>query len=226
MKQWTRGGLQSCNPDMWRGAVLSSLSAHCTHHLTISPSFPFLRTRWKKTKNWSIPRGIYSDVSFLHAFAFIRVFVSWVCRSGQGIWVLWWHRWAGGIQRFLDREGCWADGTESSLTSQQTQEPPPPPLVSFPSIDPNLFHSVLSLTLPPSLHRPQPPTAPSIVPRAPSLRPAPDPTVDQQLRSHIKRGRVGRVRRRGALSYFRISHIQKWSGKCEWEGVAESCYDT
>lgn len=32
-----------------------------------------------------------------------------------------------GFQRCLDREGCWADGTESSLTSQQTQDPPPLP---------------------------------------------------------------------------------------------------
>lgn len=89
------------------------------------------------------------------------------------IWVFWWHRWAGGIQRFLDREGCWADGTESSLTSQQTQEPPPPPpLVSFPSIDTNLFHSVISLTLSLSLQRT---TAPSIVPRPPPPFPPPGP---------------------------------------------------
>lgn len=104
-----------------------------------------------------------------------------------------------GFQRCLDREGCWADGTESSLTSQQTQDPTPSPptllwshfpaqtLTSF-----TLSSAGLSLTL--SLSPPPTAAHNSTVHCSRASPPSawpPDPTVDQQLHSHIKPGREG-----------------------------------
>lgn len=125
-----------------------------------------------------------------------------------------------GFQRCLDREGCWADGTESSLTSQQTQDPPRPPsspptllwshfpaqtLTSF-----TLSSAGLSLTL--SLSPPPTAAHNSTVHCSRASPPSawpPDPTVDQQLHSHIKPGREGGRGGGRGLSYFRISHVQR-----------------